>query len=64
MNVTSLDQIKDRYYGEIGTPERNELERELESLRVGVKIRAAREKRVLNSTQSNCSYRMFQWRNN
>lgn len=55
MNLTSLDQIKDRYYGEIGTPERNELERELESLRVGVKIRAAREKRVLNSKQSNCS---------
>ena len=55
MNVTSLDQIKDRYYGEIGTPERNELERELESLRVGVKIRVAREKRVLNSKQSNCS---------
>lgn len=54
MNVTSLDQIKDRYYGEIGTPE-HELERELESLRVGVKIRAAREKRVLNSKQSNCS---------
>ena len=52
---TSLDQIKDRYYGEIGTPERNELERELESFRVGVKIRAAREKRVLNSKQSNRS---------
>ncbi len=55
MNVTSLDQIKDRYYGEIGTLERNELERELEFFRVGVKIRAAREKRVLNSKQSNCS---------
>ena len=52
---TSLDQIKDRYCGEIGTPERNELERELESFRVGVKIRAAREKRVLNSKQSNRS---------
>ena len=51
MNVTSLDQIKDRYYGEIGTPERNELERELESLRVGVKIRAAREKRAMTQAE-------------
>lgn len=51
MNVTSLDQIKDRYYGEIGTPERNELERELESLRVGVKIRATREKRAMTQAE-------------
>lgn len=51
MDITSLDQIKDRYYGEIGTPERNGLERELESLRIGVKIRAAREKRAMTQAE-------------
>lgn len=56
MNTTSLDQIKDRYYGEIGTPERDQLERELESLRIGLKIRAAREK--LSMTQSELANRI------
>lgn len=51
MNTTSLDQIKNRYYGEVGTPERNELERELESLRIGVKIRAAREKQAMTQSE-------------
>lgn len=51
MNTTSLDQIKDRYYGEAGTPERDRLERELESLRIGVKIRAAREKRAMTQAE-------------
>lgn len=51
MNTTSLDQIKDRYYGEAGTPERDQLERELESLRIGVKIRAAREKRSMTQAE-------------
>jgi hypothetical protein len=30
-NIKTLDQIKDKYYGLKGTPERDELERELES---------------------------------
>lgn len=51
MNTTSLDQIKDRYYGEVGTPERNQLERELDSLRIGVKIRAAREKLAMTQAE-------------
>lgn len=51
MNTTSLDQIKNRYYGETGTPERDQLERELESLRIGVKIRAAREKRAMTQAE-------------
>ena len=42
-NIKTLDQIKDKYYGLKGTPERDELERELESLRIGLKIREARE---------------------
>lgn len=44
MNTKTLDQIKDQYYGETGTPERDKIERELETLRIGFKIRAAREK--------------------
>lgn len=50
-NTTSLDQIKDKYYGNIGTPEREKLERELETLRVGIKIRMAREKQKLTQAQ-------------
>lgn len=45
-----MDRIKDEYYGEAGTPERGRLERELETLRIGFKIRSAREKR--NMTQA------------
>lgn len=44
MNTMSLDQLKDKYYGEVGTPERNRIERELEALRIGLKLRTAREK--------------------
>ncbi|MBQ4524738.1 MAG: helix-turn-helix transcriptional regulator [Bacteroidaceae bacterium] len=44
MNVKTLDQIKDEYYGVVGTPERDRLERELEALRIGFKLKHAREK--------------------
>lgn len=43
-NIQTLDQIKDKYYREIGTPERDRLENELEALRIGYKIKSAREK--------------------
>lgn len=36
MNTMSLDQLKDKCYGEVGTPERNRIERELEALRIGL----------------------------
>lgn len=42
-NIQTLDQIKDKYYGEIGTPERGRLENELEALRIGFKIKSAHE---------------------
>ena len=41
MNTTSLDQIKERYYGEKGTPERE----------IGIKIREAREKMKLTQSE-------------
>lgn len=51
MNTKTLDQIKNEYYGERGMPERDRIERELESLRIGFKIRAAREKKDLTQEE-------------
>lgn len=51
MNTQSLDQIKTKYYGEVGTPERNRIENELAALRIGVKIREAREKKKLTQKE-------------
>ena len=43
METKTLDQIKDKYYGTVGTPKRDKLESEMAALRIGVKVRAARE---------------------
>lgn len=51
MNTKTLDQIKDEYYGEAGTPERDRLERELEALRIGFKIRSARKKKKMTQEE-------------
>ncbi len=51
MNTKTLDQIKTDYYGMPGTPERDRIERELEALRIGFKIRSAREKKDLTQAQ-------------
>ena len=56
MNTKTLDQIKDEYYGEVGMPERDRLERELVALRIGFKIRSAREK--LDLTQAELASRI------
>ena len=65
--IKTLDQIKTEYYGEIGTPERDRLENELEALRIGFKIRNAREqlnllKKAIDNTkdQSYVLYAMTQ----
>ena len=50
-NIQTLDQIKTKYYGEVGTPERDRLENELEALRIGFKIRSAREKLDMTKEQ-------------
>lgn len=55
-NIQTLDQIKTRYYGEVGTPERDRLENELEALRIGFKIRSAREQ--LDMTQEQLAERI------
>ena len=46
MNIKTLGQIKKEYYGEVGTDERDRIERELEALRIGFKIRSTREKKT------------------
>ena len=51
MNTTSLDQLKTKFYGEIGEPERDRLERELEALRIGFKLRSAREQQALTQEE-------------
>ena len=51
MNTRTLDQIKDDYYGKVGTPERDCLERDLEALRIGFKLRNAREKKEMTQTE-------------
>lgn len=53
MNTKTLDQIKDEYYGTVGSPERerDRIERELEALRIGFKIRNAREKKEMTQAE-------------
>ena len=51
MNTKTLDQIKNEYYGAVGTPERDRIERELEVLRIGYKIRSAREKKEMTQAE-------------
>lgn len=55
-NIRTLDQIKTKYYGEVGTPERDRLENELEALRIGFQIKSAREQ--LNLTQEQLAERI------
>lgn len=55
-NIQTLSQIKEKYYGEVGTPERDRLENELEALRIGFKIKSAREQ--LNMTQEELAERI------
>lgn len=50
-NIKSLDQLKTQYYGEVGTPERDRIERELEALRIGFKLRSARERQRLTQEE-------------
>ena len=50
-NTKSWDQLKTQYYGEVGTPERDRIERELEALRIGFKLRSAREQQSLTQEE-------------
>jgi DNA-binding XRE family transcriptional regulator len=50
-NVTSWTEIKDEVYGKKGTPRRDKLDREFQSLRVGLLLRQARVKKKLTQDQ-------------
>ena len=51
MDIKTLDQIKHHFYGPEGTPGRDRIENELQALRIGLKIRAAREKLCLTQEE-------------
>ncbi|TRZ52411.1 XRE family transcriptional regulator [bacterium] len=49
MNIKTWTQIKDDFYGPKGSQRRDELDREVESFKIGLMIRQARESK--NMTQ-------------
>jgi len=51
MNVKTFDQVKDEVIGLRGTERRDNLERELETLRLGIQIRNARERQNITQEQ-------------
>jgi ribosome-binding protein aMBF1 (putative translation factor) len=50
-NTKSLDNLKERYYGKEGTPERDELEKGYEEFKLGFMIREARIKSGLTQQE-------------
>lgn len=51
METKSWEEIKDTVYGEKGTERRDDLEREVESLSIGLMIREARERSKLTQSE-------------
>ena len=51
MDIKTLNQIKDQFYGPAGTLERDRIENELQALRIGLQIRTAREKRSMTQEE-------------
>lgn len=51
METKSWKAIKDDVYGEKGTPRRDQLEREVEGLKIGLLLRQAREQKHLTQQQ-------------
>ena len=50
-NTTSWNDLKDQIYGKKGTERRDLLDRDFKSLRVGLMLREAREKKHLTQDQ-------------
>src|SRR4030066_633575 len=50
-NISTWTEIKDEVYGKKGTPRRDKLDRDFKSLRVGLMLREAREKKKLTQDQ-------------
>jgi DNA-binding XRE family transcriptional regulator len=50
-NTTSWSDLKDQLYGKPGTERRDRLDRDFKSLRVGLMLREAREKKQMTQDQ-------------
>ena len=50
-NITTLDEFKDRHYGKIGTPYRDELEEGYKNFKIGALIHEARLEKGLTQAQ-------------
>lgn len=50
-NTVTLDQFKDKHYGRVGTPNRNELEEGYENFKIGALIHEARLEKGLTQAQ-------------
>ncbi|WP_026473246.1 helix-turn-helix domain-containing protein [Alkaliflexus imshenetskii] len=50
-NTTTWSELKDQVYGKKGTERRDRLDREFKSLRVGLMLREAREKKQMTQDQ-------------
>lgn len=51
MKLQTLDELKDRFYGPKGSEKRDQLERELDVLRIGILIRNARKESNLTQAE-------------
>jgi putative DNA-binding protein len=51
MKLQTLDELKDRFYGPKGSEKRDQLDRELEVLRIGILIRNARKESNLTQAE-------------
>ena len=51
MKLQTLDELKDRFYGLKGSEKRDQLDRELDVLRIGILIRNARKESKLIQAQ-------------
>ncbi len=51
MELHTMDDIKDRVVGKVGTVERDDMERELTNFRIGLQIRNARKAKNMTQKQ-------------
>ena len=51
MKLQTLDELKDRFYGPKGSEKRDQLDRELDVLRIGILIRNARKEAKLTQAE-------------
>ena len=51
METKSWKDIKNEVYGKVGTPRRDQLDRDFESFKIGLELKKARENKKLTQTQ-------------